>query len=128
MLKFIYLFFLLKFKIKYVYCKDLYTHKHIYICTHIIDTYSPFQAKTELLLLYCCLVVSNSFTTPWAAAHQAPLSMGFSGKNTGGGCHFLLQQIFLTQRPNLRLLHWQTDSLLLSHWGAFQVVSNCSAS
>ena len=25
------------------------------------------------------------------AAHQAPLSLGFSGKNTGLGCHFLLQ-------------------------------------
>ena len=25
------------------------------------------------------------------AAHQAPLSLGFPGKNTGMGCHFLLQ-------------------------------------
>ena len=25
------------------------------------------------------------------AAHQAPLSLGFSRKNTGVGCHFLLQ-------------------------------------
>ena len=25
------------------------------------------------------------------AAHQAPLSLGFSSKNTGVGCHFLLQ-------------------------------------
>ena len=25
------------------------------------------------------------------AAHQAPPSLGFSGKNTGVGCHFLLQ-------------------------------------
>ena len=29
--------------------------------------------------------------TPWTAAHQAPLSMDFPGKNTGVGCHFLLQ-------------------------------------
>ena len=28
--------------------------------------------------------------TPWTVACQAPLSMGFS-KNTGVGCHFLLQ-------------------------------------
>ena len=28
------------------------------------------------------------FATLWA--HQAPLSMGFSGMNTGVGCHFLL--------------------------------------
>ena len=32
------------------------------------------------------------FGIPWTAACQAPLSMGFfSGKNTGVGCHFLLQ-------------------------------------
>ena len=30
------------------------------------------------------------FATPWTVAHQAPPSMGFSGKNTGVGCHFLL--------------------------------------
>ena len=33
------------------------------------------------------------------------------------GCHFLLQGIFLTQGLNLNLLHWQVDSLLLSHKG-----------
>ena len=30
------------------------------------------------------------FATPWTIAHQAPPSMGFSSKNTGVGCHFLL--------------------------------------
>ena len=47
-------------------------------------------------------------------AHQAPLSMGFSSKNTGVGCHFLLQGSFLTQGSNpslFRLLHWQACSL-----------------
>ena len=34
---------------------------------------------------------------PWTVACQVPLSMGFPGKNTGVGCHFLLQEIFLTQ-------------------------------
>ena len=29
--------------------------------------------------------------TPETAAHQAPLFLGFPGKNTGVGCHFLLQ-------------------------------------
>ena len=58
------------------------------------------------------------FATTWTTAHQPPLSMVFSGKNTGAGCHFLLQGIFLTQGSNLcllRLLHWQVDSLPLSH-------------
>ena len=38
----------------------------------------------------------------------------FPGKNTGVGCHFLLQGIFLTQGLNMHLLcllHWQADSL-----------------
>ena len=33
------------------------------------------------------------------------------GKNTGVGCHVLLQEIFPTQVLNPRLLHWQADSL-----------------
>ena len=36
--------------------------------------------------------MSESFATPWTVAHLPPLSMGFSGKNTEVGCHFLLQE------------------------------------
>ena len=42
-------------------------------------------------------------------------------KNTGVGCHFLHQGIFLTQGSKLHLLHflhWQADSLLLSQLGS----------
>ena len=35
----------------------------------------------------------------------------FLGKNTGTGCHYLFEGIFLTQGPNPHLLHWQADSL-----------------
>ena len=44
------------------------------------------------------------------------------GKNTGVGCHFLLQGILLTQGLNpclQHLLHWQADSLPLSHLGSW---------
>ena len=55
------------------------------------------------------------FATPWTVTHQAPLSVGFSRRNTGEGCHiFLLQGIFLTQGLNPRLLchlSWQVGSL-----------------
>ena len=43
------------------------------------------------------------------------------GKNTGVGCHFLLQGIFPTKGLNLypmHLLHRQADSLPLSHLGS----------
>ena len=39
------------------------------------------------------------------------------GKNTGIVCHFLVQRIFWTQGLNPHLLHWQADSLPLSHQG-----------
>ena len=38
----------------------------------------------------------------------------FPGKNTGVGCHLLLQGIFPTQGLNPHLLHWQLDSFPLS--------------
>ena len=45
------------------------------------------------------------FATPWTATHQAPPSMGFSGKSAGVIWHLLLQGIFRTQESNPRLPH-----------------------
>ena len=36
-------------------------------------------------------VVSNSVPPPWTAVHQAPCPWDSPGKNTGVGCHVLLQ-------------------------------------
>ena len=82
----------------------------------------------KLFILYwdianCCLVTNSCLTlaSPWTVAHGQRLlcPWHFSGKNTGVGCHFLLQGIFLTQELNPCLLCWQADSLPLS----FQVNS-----
>ena len=43
------------------------------------------------------------FVTLWTVARHAPLSMEFSrqeGKNTGVGCHFLLQYIYIREVYN----------------------------
>ena len=67
-----------------------------------------------------CSAVSDS-ETPWIVAHQAALSMKFYSINTGVGCHFLIQGIFLTQglySSLLGLLQWQADSLPLHHLGS----------
>ena len=61
------------------------------------------------------------FATPWTVAHQAPLSMGFPGKNTGVHCHFFLQGIFLTEGLNPSLLPQQADSLPLSYIGSSHI-------
>ena len=61
------------------------------------------------------------FVTPWTVAHQAPVCQWDSpGRNTGVGCHALLQGIFPTQGWHLyllHLLHWQGDSLPLAALG-----------
>ena len=49
---------------------------------------------------------------------QALLFMRFSRQESRVGCHFLLQGIFPTQGLNPHLLHWQVDSLPLSHQGS----------
>ena len=77
---------------------NTYTHTHIYIYTHInvyIHTHT-----------YMCSV-AQSCPTLWPCGLQPArflCSWNFPGKNTGMGCSFLLQGIFLTQGSNLHLL------------------------
>ena len=54
---------------------------------------------------------------------QALLSMGFS-QQENGGCYFLLQVIFPTQRSNPCLLHQQANSPPLSHQGIISMCTN----
>ena len=46
-----------------------------------------------LLFLLSCFSRVRLCATPQMAAHQAPLSRDSPGKNTGVGCHFLLQRM-----------------------------------
>ena len=61
----------------------------------------------DFVAVVSCSVVSDSLWPPWTVARQASLSMNFPDKNTGVGCHCLLQGIFLSQGLNPQLLHWQ---------------------
>ena len=67
---------------------------------------------------FLVVVVSDSFSTQSTVAHQAPLSMGFPRQEHWSGLSFPSLGIFLTQELNPHLLHWQADSLQLSHWGS----------
>ena len=65
-------------------------------------------------------VVSNSLQLHGPQPTRFFCLWNSPGKHTGGGCYFLLQGIFLTQRSNpslLHLLHWQGDSLPPRHLG-----------
>ena len=71
----------------------------------------------EAKLLQSCLTLCDPVdcSPPSSSAH---------GKNTGVGCHALLQGIFPTQGLNLHLLHlrhWRAGSLPLAPPGRSQV-------
>ena len=53
--------------------------------------------------------------TSWIV--RLPCPQDSPGKNARVGCHALLQGIFLIQRSNPHLLHWQARSLPLIPWG-----------
>ena len=80
-----------------------------------------------VLSFFCCIQLfviprlgPTTFLCPW----DSP------GKNTGVGCHFLLQGIFPTQGSNPRLLcrlHWQAGSPPLAPPGRLYTLhSRCS--
>ena len=68
--------------------------------------------KLILRVMDVCMLTHSScvqfFVTLWTARLLCPWDS--PGKNTGVGCHALLQGIFLTQRSNSCLLHWQVSS------------------
>ena len=77
-----------------------------------IGQWIPIHCTTSLCVCMWIIQLCPNLSDPMdCVAHQAPLSMEFSGKGTGVGCHSLLEGIFLTQWSNLSLLHWQADSL-----------------
>ena len=63
------------------------------------------------------LSVTNSFATPWIAAYQAPLSMGFYRLEYWSGLPFPTPDL---PNPGIEPAspHWQVDSLPLSHVGS----------
>ena len=61
--------------------------------------------------------------TPWTAAHQAPLSVGFSRQEDWSGLPFPPPGDLPSQGSNPRLLHWQVRSLPLSHQGSLSILA-----
>ena len=74
------------------------------------------KARQSLSFSHCHVQL---FATLWTVAHQAPLFMGFSRQEYFSGLPFPPPGgIFLIKEWNLRLLHWQADSLPLSYQGS----------
>ena len=75
------------------------------------------------------------FATPWTVNLLCPFPWGAPGKNTGVGCHALLQGIFLTEGSNLHfssigrqvLYHWATWEVLLLYSFGFILLPQCES-
>ena len=81
---------------------------HVYVCVYVC-----------VHVCACTHSVTSNSWWPHGLQPARLLSQWDSpGKNTGVGCHFLLQGIFSTQGLNPGLSHWQTDSSSLSHQGS----------
>ena len=80
-----------------------------------------FWEISVILSPLCEGSITQSCQTLWPCGLQPTRLLcpwHFPGKNTGVGCHFLLQGIFPSQGPSPHLLRWQVDSLWLSHLGS----------
>ena len=102
----------LLFKYIYVYVyMILMVYMYIYINTH-----------THIYIWDCCCSVTKSCLTlcdPMNCSQTGSSVHGvFPGKITGMSWHFLLQGILPIWGSNPCLLHWQEDSLSLSHLGS----------
>ena len=79
----------------------------------------------QQVLIFVCMfvhvysVLSDSL---WPVDCSPPGSSpwDFPGKYSRVDCHFLLQEIFPTQKSNLHFLHWEMDSFPLSHLALFE--------
>ena len=84
--------------------------------TLIASTYffssMTFRVKLKASVTQSCQTLCDptDCSPPGSSVHEDS-----PGKSTGVGSHFLLQGIFPTQWSNSHLLHWQAESLPLTH-------------
>ena len=111
----------------HIQTQDLYSSSHSFSERRLGNTgpwipaaqWPHFSILTVFRSIHCSCLVTKSCPTLLQPYRLQPIkflcSWDFSGKNTAVGCHFLLQGIFPTQESNPCLLHWQADSLEMSH-------------
>ena len=96
---------------RYLVCYSPWSHKDLdmteptHTHTHLIfktfwNPVSLYLSNHTACVVLSCFSHVDSLQSQWTAARQALLSIFSSGKNTGVGCHVLLQGIFPTQGLN----------------------------
>ena len=108
----------------YLYSMDLKEgERKREMCSLIVSSIlSSFSNSTRVCVcVLSCSVVPDTFGTHWTVVCQAPLSMEFSRQEYGSGLPFPPLGSLPTpgiKLMSLGLLHWQADSLVLSHQGS----------
>ena len=81
-------------------------------------TWACILSCMSLIFLICKIRAIMQECLTLLRPHGLSLSMEFPGKNTGVGCHFLLQGIFPIQGSNSSLTHCWQSLYRLSHQGS----------
>ena len=79
-------------------------------CTELDQTKTTQHARTQNVVALMAKLCQTLLQPHGLEPARLLCPWVFPGKNTGAGCHFLLQGIFPTQGSNPPFLHWQADS------------------
>ena len=92
-------------------------------CSHEIKRHLLLESKEERKWKWSHSVVSDSLRPHELSPSSLLHPWDFPSKNTGMGCHFLLQEIFLTQGLKPQLLNWQANFFFFFffyHWATWE--------
>ena len=78
------------------------------IIANTLNSLGQISICILFFLLFRCPVESNSLQPHGLQPARLLWPWDFLGKNSGVGCHFLLQGIFPTRGSNPHLLHWKS--------------------
>ena len=110
-----------------VYNSKIRVQASVYLDQSSVLSLYIFQNKTFVSNTVCaCVSVTQLCLTLCDPMDCSPPGSSVHGKNTGVGCHSLLQGIFLTQELNLGLLHCWWILYHLSHQESPTRVGVCS--
>ena len=84
-----------EYKSQLPWLRGLFSYNHIGLCLLSLTKKGPAVALSTSSSLLSLSVMSDS-ATPWTVAPRLPCPWDSPGKNTGVGCHALLQGIFPT--------------------------------
>ena len=103
-----------------LYICILHIHYIFYICKHIHYVY------TFCVHIYTCMCECSAMFGSSPSHRLWPTRLlylwNFPGKNTGVGCLFLLQGIFLTQKSNSRFPHRLRCRQILYHSTTWEAI------